>query len=108
MPKSQNIFINPAGSFTKGGPISDCGLTGRKIVIDTYGGFIQNGGGAFSGKDSTKVDRSAAYMSRYIAKNIVVKTPAVMNSPAGYITTNLKRASGQTKVITLVLQVYKF
>ena len=71
MPKSQNIFINPAGSFTKGGPISDCGLTGRKIVIDTYGGFIQNGGGAFSGKDSTKVDRSAAYMSRYIAKNIV-------------------------------------
>ncbi|AHX11404.1 methionine adenosyltransferase [Neorickettsia helminthoeca str. Oregon] len=66
-----NIFINPAGSFTKGGPISDCGLTGRKIVVDTYGGMLPNGGGAFSGKDSTKVDRSAAYLARYIAKNIV-------------------------------------
>lgn len=68
---TNNIFVNPAGKFTRGGPISDCGLTGRKIVVDTYGGMIPNGGGAFSGKDYSKVDRSAAYMSRYIAKNIV-------------------------------------
>ena len=69
--KDENILINPTGMFTKGGPVSDCGLTGRKIVVDTYGGMIQNGGGAFSGKDATKVDRSAAYMARYLAKNIV-------------------------------------
>lgn len=69
--EKESIFINPTGLFTKGGPISDCGLTGRKIVVDSYGGMIQNGGGAFSGKDPTKVDRSAAYMARYLAKNIV-------------------------------------
>ena len=63
--------INPTGKFVVGGPHGDCGLTGRKIIVDTYGGWGRHGGGAFSGKDSTKVDRSAAYMARYIAKNIV-------------------------------------
>lgn len=63
--------VNPTGRFVTGGPASDCGLTGRKIIVDTYGGIVRHGGGAFSGKDPTKVDRSAAYMARYIAKNIV-------------------------------------
>ena len=63
--------INPTGKFVVGGPHGDCGLTGRKIIVDTYGGWARHGGGAFSGKDPTKVDRSAAYMARYIAKNIV-------------------------------------
>ena len=63
--------INPTGNFEMGGPHGDCGLTGRKIIVDTYGGRGRHGGGAFSGKDPTKVDRSAAYMARYIAKNIV-------------------------------------
>ncbi len=65
------FFINPTGRFVIGGPDGDCGLTGRKIIVDTYGGAAPHGGGAFSGKDSTKVDRSAAYMARYLAKNIV-------------------------------------
>ena len=65
------IFVNPTGRFVKGGPMADTGLTGRKIIVDTYGGWIPHGGGAFSGKDPTKVDRSAAYMTRYAAKNIV-------------------------------------
>ena len=65
------IFVNPTGRFEVGGPMSDTGLTGRKIVMDTYGGMIGHGGGAFSGKDPSKVDRSAAYMARYIAKNVV-------------------------------------
>ena len=65
------IHINPTGRFVVGGPQGDCGLTGRKIIVDTYGGFSRHGGGAFSGKDATKVDRSAAYMARYIAKNLV-------------------------------------
>ncbi|CAL1329233.1 methionine adenosyltransferase [Candidatus Providencia siddallii] len=64
-------FINPTGRFVIGGPIGDCGLTGRKIIVDTYGGMARHGGGAFSGKDSSKVDRSAAYAARYVAKNIV-------------------------------------
>jgi len=64
-------FINPTGQFVIGGPVGDCGLTGRKIIVDTYGGMARHGGGAFSGKDPSKVDRSAAYMSRYVAKNIV-------------------------------------
>lgn len=64
-------FVNPTGKFVVGGPHGDCGLTGRKIIVDTYGGWARHGGGAFSGKDSTKVDRSAAYMARYVAKNIV-------------------------------------
>jgi S-adenosylmethionine synthetase len=65
------FFINPTGRFVIGGPHGDTGLTGRKIIVDTYGGMGRHGGGAFSGKDSSKVDRSAAYMGRYIAKNIV-------------------------------------
>jgi S-adenosylmethionine synthetase len=66
-----NYFINPTGRFAIGGPAADTGLTGRKIIVDTYGGYARHGGGSFSGKDATKVDRSAAYMARYIAKNIV-------------------------------------
>ncbi|HKJ77839.1 MAG TPA: methionine adenosyltransferase, partial [Gammaproteobacteria bacterium] len=64
-------FINPTGRFVIGGPVGDCGLTGRKIIVDTYGGMGRHGGGAFSGKDPTKVDRSAAYAARYVAKNVV-------------------------------------
>ena len=66
-----DLYINPTGRFVQGGPAADTGLTGRKIIVDTYGGYAPHGGGAFSGKDPTKVDRSAAYMARYIAKNIV-------------------------------------
>ena len=65
------FFINPTGRFVIGGPHGDSGLTGRKIIVDTYGGYARHGGGAFSGKDCTKVDRSAAYAARYVAKNIV-------------------------------------
>ena len=67
----KNVYINPTGQFIIGGPDGDTGLTGRKIIVDTYGGAAPHGGGAFSGKDPTKVDRSAAYVSRYLAKNIV-------------------------------------
>ncbi len=69
--KDTKYFINPTGQFIIGGPVGDCGLTGRKIIVDTYGGMARHGGGAFSGKDPSKVDRSAAYMARYVAKNIV-------------------------------------
>ena len=69
--KDTKYFINPTGRFVIGGPHGDCGLTGRKIIVDTYGGMARHGGGAFSGKDPSKVDRSAAYLARYIAKNIV-------------------------------------
>ncbi|MEW6454390.1 MAG: methionine adenosyltransferase [Pseudomonadota bacterium] len=72
MPKKPSDFlVNPTGNFVVGGPDGDCGLTGRKIIVDTYGGYAPHGGGAFSGKDPTKVDRSAAYASRYLAKNVV-------------------------------------
>lgn len=69
--KDTKFFINPTGRFVVGGPVGDSGLTGRKIIVDTYGGYASHGGGCFSGKDPTKVDRSAAYMARYVAKNIV-------------------------------------
>jgi len=69
--KDTKFFINPTGNFVIGGPVGDCGLTGRKIIVDTYGGMARHGGGAFSGKDPSKVDRSAAYAGRYVAKNIV-------------------------------------
>ncbi|MCL5668759.1 MAG: methionine adenosyltransferase [Gammaproteobacteria bacterium] len=69
--KTTRYFINPTGRFVIGGPVGDCGLTGRKIIVDTYGGMARHGGGAFSGKDPSKVDRSAAYAGRYVAKNIV-------------------------------------
>ena len=65
------VFVNPTGKFVLGGPMGDTGLTGRKIIVDTYGGAARHGGGAFSGKDPTKVDRSAAYAARYVAKNLV-------------------------------------
>ena len=71
MPAEKEIYINPTGKFVIGGPDGDCGLTGRKIIVDTYGGAAPHGGGAFSGKDPTKVDRSAAYVCRYLAKNVV-------------------------------------
>ena len=64
-------LVNPTGRFVIGGPVGDCGLTGRKIIVDTYGGMARHGGGAFSGKDPSKVDRSAAYAARYVAKNVV-------------------------------------
>jgi len=69
--KDTRFFINPTGRFVIGGPMGDCGLTGRKIIVDTYGGMARHGGGAFSGKDPSKVDRSAAYAARYVAKNVV-------------------------------------
>ncbi len=69
--KNTKFFVNPTGRFVIGGPVGDSGLTGRKIIVDTYGGYASHGGGAFSGKDPTKVDRSAAYMARYVAKNLV-------------------------------------
>jgi S-adenosylmethionine synthetase len=71
MDEKTRIYINPTGRFVVGGPMGDCGLTGRKIIVDTYGGAGRHGGGAFSGKDPSKVDRSAAYMGRYVAKNLV-------------------------------------
>lgn len=76
MDKKTKIFINPTGRFVVGGPKGDSGLTGRKIIVDTYGGYARHGGGAFSGKDPTKVDRSASYMARYIAKNLVASDVA--------------------------------
>jgi S-adenosylmethionine synthetase len=69
--KDSDFLVNPTGNFVVGGPDGDCGLTGRKIIVDTYGGYAPHGGGAFSGKDPTKVDRSAAYAARYLAKNVV-------------------------------------
>jgi S-adenosylmethionine synthetase len=69
--RDTKVYINPTGRFVIGGPLGDCGLTGRKIIVDSYGGMARHGGGAFSGKDPSKVDRSAAYAGRYVAKNIV-------------------------------------
>jgi S-adenosylmethionine synthetase len=76
MSSDTKVYINPTGNFVIGGPVGDCGLTGRKIIVDTYGGMARHGGGAFSGKDPSKVDRSAAYAGRYVAKNIVAAGPA--------------------------------
>jgi len=77
-------FINPTGRFVIGGPVGDCGVTGRKIIVDTYGGFGHHGGGAFSGKDPSKVDRSACYMMRHVAKNIVAARLARLGSLNSY------------------------
>ena len=71
MPTEAEFYVNPTGRFVIGGPDGDAGLTGRKIIVDTYGGAAPHGGGAFSGKDPTKVDRSGAYVARYLAKNVV-------------------------------------
>ena len=77
LPEEDKIYVNPTGLFEIGGPDGDAGLTGRKIIVETYGGASPHGGGAFSGKDPTKVDRSAAYACRYLAKNVVAAGLAV-------------------------------
>ena len=88
------VFVNPTGRFVIGGPKGDAGLTGRKIIADTYGGMARHGGGAFSGKDPTKVDRSAAYAARYVAKNVVAAGPRRPLRSAGRVR-DRRRASGQ-------------
>ncbi|MCF7823433.1 MAG: methionine adenosyltransferase [Candidatus Marinimicrobia bacterium] len=95
--KTLKIFINPTGRFVVGGPQGDAGLTGRKIIVDTYGGYAPHGGGAFSGKDPSKVDRSAAYMARYIAKNIVAA------KVAGRCTVQLAYAIGVADPISIMV-----
>ena len=100
MPPEEEIYINPTGRFVIGGPVGDAGLTGRKIIVDTYGGAAPHGGGAFSGKDPTKVDRSAAYAARYLAKNIVA---------AGYAegcTIQLAYAIGVSKPLGLYVNTH--
>jgi len=100
--RSQDMmyFINPSGNFFIGGPMGDTGLTGRKIIVDTYGGSCPHGGGAFSGKDPTKVDRSAAYMARYIAKNIVAA------GLASRCTVQLSYAIGVIEPLSLMLNLH--
>ncbi len=95
-----NIFINPTGKFVVGGPDGDTGLTGRKIIVDTYGGYFCHGGGAFSGKDPTKVDRSAAYMARYMAKNVVAA------GLADKIEVQLAYAIGVAQPVSLMVNTY--
>ncbi len=100
MPEPEELYINPTGRFVIGGPVGDSGLTGRKIIVDTYGGSSPHGGGAFSGKDPTKVDRSAAYAARYVAKNIVA---------AGYAekcTLQVSYAIGVSKPISLYVNTH--
>lgn len=94
------LFINPTGRFVIGGPVGDCGLTGRKIIVDTYGGAAPHGGGAFSGKDPTKVDRSAAYMARYLAKNVVA------SGVADKCTIQLSYAIGIAKPIAVYVDTH--
>ena len=91
------IYTNPTGRFVVGGPLGDAGLTGRKIIVDTYGGMASHGGGAFSGKDPTKVDRSAAYMARYIAKNVVA------SGLADKCTLQMAYAIGVAKPVSLMV-----
>ena len=98
--KDFNLLINPSGSFVVGGPRSDVGLTGRKIIADTYGGFSKHGGGAFSGKDYSKVDRSAAYMLRYVAKSIVA------NKMADKVEIQLSYAIGIADPITMNIETF--
>lgn len=95
--KKTKFFVNPTGKFVVGGPASDAGLTGRKIIVDTYGGMAAHGGGAFSGKDPTKVDRSACYMARYIAKNVVA------SGLADVCTIQLAYAIGVAEPVSLML-----
>lgn len=100
LPPEEELYINPTGRFVIGGPVGDAGLTGRKIIVDTYGGAAPHGGGAFSGKDPTKVDRSAAYIARYLAKNVVA---------AGYAdgcTIQLAYAIGVSKPISVYLNTH--
>ena len=98
--KVANIHINPTGNFVIGGPNGDTGLTGRKIIVDTYGGYFSHGGGAFSGKDPTKVDRSAAYMARYMAKNLVAA------GLAAQVEVQLAYAIGVAQPVSLLVNSY--
>lgn len=100
MCSEEEFYVNPTGRFVIGGPVGDCGLTGRKIIVDTYGGAAPHGGGAFSGKDPTKVDRSAAYAARYLAKNIVA------SGYAEYCTIQLSYAIGVSKPISVYLNTH--
>jgi len=94
------FHVNPTGAFTEGGPVADAGLTGRKIIVDTYGGAAPHGGGAFSGKDYTKVDRSAAYIARYAAKNVVAA------GLANKCTIQLSYAIGVTEPISILVDTH--
>lgn len=98
--KDTKYYINPTGRFVIGGPLGDSGLTGRKIIVDTYGGYSRHGGGAFSGKDPTKVDRSAAYMARFIAKNIVA------NELAKKCEIQLSYAIGVAKPVSIYVETF--
>ena len=99
--ENTKYFINPTGRFVIGGPLGDSGLTGRKIIVDTYGGYARHGGGAFSGKDPTKVDRSASYMARHIAKNIVA------NKLARKCEIQLSYAIGVAEPISIYINTYE-
>jgi S-adenosylmethionine synthetase len=94
------ILVNPTGRFVLGGPMADTGLTGRKIIVDTYGGWVPHGGGAFSGKDPTKVDRSAHYMARYVAKNVVAA------GLADKFLIQLSYAIGVAKPVSIMIDTY--
>jgi S-adenosylmethionine synthetase len=96
----RNFYVNPTGRFVVGGPVGDAGLTGRKIIVDTYGGFARHGGGAFSGKDPSKVDRSAAYAARYVAKNIVAA------GLAGRIEIQVAYAIGVARPLSLMVDTF--
>ena len=98
--ENTKYFINPTGRFVIGGPLSDSGLTGRKIIVDTYGGYSRHGGGAFSGKDATKVDRSASYMARFLAKNIVA------NGYAKKCELQLSYAIGVAKPVSIFIETF--
>ena len=98
--KKTKFYINPTGRFVIGGPLGDSGLTGRKIIVDTYGGYAHHGGGAFSGKDPTKVDRSACYMARYIAKNVVA------NGYADKCEIQLAYAIGVAKPVSILVNTF--
>ena len=98
--ENTKYYINPTGRFVIGGPLGDCGLTGRKIIVDTYGGYSRHGGGAFSGKDPSKVDRSACYMARYIAKNIVA------NGLAKKCEIQLSYAIGVAKPVSIYVETF--
>ncbi len=97
---SMRILVNPTGRFAQGGPAADTGLTGRKIIVDTYGGYSRHGGGAFSGKDPTKVDRSAAYMMRYIAKNLVAA------GLADQVEVQIAYAIGESKPLSVFVDTF--
>src|SRR3954451_9029219 len=100
MDTANKIFINPTGKFATGGPHADAGLTGRKIIVDTYGGAAPHGGGAFSGKDPTKVDRSACYRARYIAKNVVAAALAER------CTVQLASATGVAEPVSVLVDTH--